>query len=133
MAPTTRLRFLAPITTRVFNPVIRLFAGRLPGLGIVTHTGRTTGRIYRTPLLVLRRGDHYVMGLWYGSDVHWVKNIVAAGRCGLRIRGRDLQLHEPELLVDPDRRLLPPPLRLVGRLVRLTEFLQLRVGDGARS
>jgi deazaflavin-dependent oxidoreductase (nitroreductase family) len=133
MAATTRLRFLAPLTTRVFNPVTRLFAGRLPGLGIVTHTGRTTGRTYRTPLLVLHRGDHYVLGLWYGSDVHWVKNIVAAGRCGLRIRGRDLKLIEPELLVDPDRRVLPPPLRLAGRFVRLTEFLQLRVDDRARS
>jgi deazaflavin-dependent oxidoreductase (nitroreductase family) len=133
MAATTRLRFLAPLTTRVFNPVTRWFAGRLPGLGIVTHTGRTTGRTYRTPLLVLQRGDHYVVGLWYGSDVHWVKNIVAAGRCGLRTRGRDLQLIEPELSVDPDGRLLPPPLRLAGRLVRLTEFLRLRVADGARS
>jgi deazaflavin-dependent oxidoreductase (nitroreductase family) len=133
MAATTRLRFLAPLTTRAFNPVTRWFAGRLPGFGIVTHTGRTTGRTYRTPLLVLRRGDQYVVGLWYGSDVDWVKNIVAAGRCELRIRGRDIQLIEPELVADPDRRLLPPPMRLAGRFVRLTEFLHLRVGEGGRS
>ena len=71
MASTTRIRALGPTTTRVFNPVTRLVAGRLPGFGILTHTGRSTGRSYRTPLLVLRRGDHYVVGLWYGSDVHW--------------------------------------------------------------
>lgn len=58
----TRLRRFAPITTHVINPVTRLFAGRLPGFGILGHIGRTTGRRYRTPLLVLRRGNDYVTG-----------------------------------------------------------------------
>jgi pimeloyl-ACP methyl ester carboxylesterase len=31
--------------------VTRLIAGRLPGFGVVTHTGRGTRRRYRTPLL----------------------------------------------------------------------------------
>jgi hypothetical protein len=81
--------------------------------------------MYRTPLLVLRRGDDYLVGLWYGSDAHWVKNVLAAGACELRIRGRDVRLVKPELLVDPARRLLPLPLRLIGRLVNLTEFLRM--------
>jgi hypothetical protein len=34
------------VATRYLNPIIRRFAGRLPGFGIVTHTGRTTGRVY---------------------------------------------------------------------------------------
>lgn len=121
----TRMRFLGPISTHVFNPGTRLFAGRLPGFGVLTHIGRKTGRMYRTPLLVLRRGDDYLVGLWYGSDAHWVKNVLAAGACELRIRGRNVRLVQPELLVDPARRLLPLPLRLAGRLVHLTEFLRM--------
>lgn len=120
------MRSLAPTTTHVFNPVTRLFAGRLPGFGIVTHIGRTTGRAYRAPLLVFQRGDSYVFGLWYGSNAHWVRNVVAAGECELRSRGRDVQLVAPEVFVDPARRLLPLPLRLAGRLLRLTEFLRMR-------
>jgi deazaflavin-dependent oxidoreductase (nitroreductase family) len=131
MATTTRIRSLGPITTRIFNPVIRLVAGRLPGFGILTHTGRSTGRTYRTPLLVLRRGEQYVFGLWYGSDVHWVKNVLAAGGCEVRVRGRDVRLIEPELFADPERRLLPLPLRFGGRLLRMTEFLRMRTAHAA--
>jgi deazaflavin-dependent oxidoreductase (nitroreductase family) len=127
MAAATRIRFLGPFTTRVFNPVTRLVAGRLPGFGIVTHLGRSTGRTYRTPLLVLRRGDRYVVGLWYGSDANWVKNVLAAGGCEIRVRGRDVRLVDPELFADPQRRVLPLPLRLAARLLRVTEFLRLRV------
>jgi len=127
-APTrrTRLRVLAPLTTHVFNRVTRLVAGRLPGFGVLTHAGRNTRRRYRTPLLVLRRGDDYVIALWYGSDVHWVKNVLAAGACELETRSRNVRLAEPRVSADPARRLLPLPLRWAGAIVGLTEFLRLR-------
>jgi deazaflavin-dependent oxidoreductase (nitroreductase family) len=125
-SPRTRLHLFAPLSTRVFNPLTRLVAGRLPGLGVLTHTGRRTRRRYRTPLLVLRRGDDYVVALWYGSDVHWVKNVLVAGGCELRTRGRDVRLAEPRLSADPARRILPRPLRWAGSVVGLTEFLRLR-------
>jgi deazaflavin-dependent oxidoreductase (nitroreductase family) len=122
----TRLHRLAPITTRVFNPVTRLVAGRLPGFGVLTHTGRITQRRYRTPVLVLRRRDEFVIALWYGSDVHWVKNVLAAGGCELETRGRKLRLAEPAITTEPARRGLPLPLRWAGSVVGLTEFLRLR-------
>ena len=122
----TRLRVLAPLTTHVFNPVTRLVAGRLPGFGVLTHTGRRTRRRYRTPLLILRRGDDYVIALWYGSDVHWVKNVLAAGGGELQTRSRNIRLAEPRLSADPARRVLPLPLRWAGSVVGLTEFLRLR-------
>jgi len=122
----TRLRVLAPLTTHVFNRATRLVAGRLPGFGVLTHTGRSTRRRYRTPVLVLRRGDDYVIALWYGSDVHWVKNVLVAGGCELRTRGRNIRLAEPRVSADPGRRLLPLPLRWAGAIVGLTEFLRLR-------
>jgi deazaflavin-dependent oxidoreductase (nitroreductase family) len=122
----TRLRVLAPLTTHVFNRVTRLVAGQLPGFGVLTHIGRRTRRRYRTPLLVLRRGDDYVIALWYGSDVHWVKNVLAAGGCELRTRGHTIRLAEPRPSADPTRRVLPLPLRWAGAIVGLTEFLRLR-------
>jgi hypothetical protein len=78
---------------------------------------------------VLRRGESYVIPLWYGSDIHWVKNVLAAGACDLRTRGRDVRLTEPRLSIDPARRLLPGPLRWAAALVGLTEFLDLRVSE----
>lgn len=126
IAATTRMSFMGPITTRVFNPVTRLVAGWLPGFGIVSHRGRTSGRSYRTPLLVLRRGDDYVIALWYGSHAHWVKNVLAAGGCELETRGSRVRLAEPRLSVESARRVLPLPLRWAGSVVGLTEFLRLR-------
>ena len=124
---TTRMAFLAPVTTHVFNPVTRLFAGVMPGFGIVTHLGRHTGRRYRTPVLVSRRGNDYVVALWYGSDVQWVTNVRAAGGCDLQVRGHDVRIVDPELVIDPSRRFLPMPLRLAGRFIRVTEFLRMPV------
>lgn len=125
-SPRTRLRRLAPVTTRVLDPVTRRFAGHLPGFGILGHTGRRTGRRYRTPILVLRRGHEYVIALGSGSDVHWVQNVLAAGGCELLTRGRTVRLIEPRVWADPRMRPLPPTLRWVGTLIGLTEFLALR-------
>jgi deazaflavin-dependent oxidoreductase (nitroreductase family) len=108
------------------NPVTRLFAGRLPGFGILSYTGRKTGQRYRTPINVFKRDNVYVFALTYGSEANWVRNVLAAGGCEVRVRGRDVRLVEPELLVDPRGRLVPLPVRLFLRLNRVTEFLRMR-------
>ena len=125
MAGKTRIWFMRRFTTHLFNPGTLLFFGRLPGCGILTHVGRTSGRRYRVPIFVLRRGDDYVFALTYGSESHWVKNILAAGGSEMRVRGRDLRLVEPEVFVDDTRRLMPLPYRLAGRAVLVTEFLSM--------
>ena len=114
------------VATRYLNPFTRQFAGWAPGFGIVTHRGRRTGREYRTPLNLFRRGDAYVFFLTYGSDVDWVKNVLAAGRCTLRTLGRDVDLVEPELIEDPARTLVPVAIRAVGQVLGATGFLVMR-------
>ena len=109
------MRFMRPFTTRVVNPITRPFAGRLPGFGILSYVGRRSGRRYRTPINVFRHGQDYVVALTYGSDVDWVKNVVAAGGCELETMGRSVHLTDPRLFVDPRQ-----------RLMRVTEFLSLR-------
>jgi deazaflavin-dependent oxidoreductase (nitroreductase family) len=122
----TALSFLRPYTTRFFNPVSRRFAGHLPGFAILVYVGRRSGRTYRTPINVFRHGDDYVFALTYGSDVQWVKNVVATGGCELETMGRTVRLADPRLFVDPKQRLMPLPVRLFLRLMRVTEFLSMR-------
>jgi deazaflavin-dependent oxidoreductase (nitroreductase family) len=112
--------------THVVNPVTRLFAGWMPGFGLLTYRGRTTGRTYRLPINVFVRGDQYLFALTYGSDSQWVKNVLAAGGCEIRVRGRQVRLVDPELIVDPDLSLLPQPARLVERSGGATELLRMR-------
>jgi deazaflavin-dependent oxidoreductase (nitroreductase family) len=75
--------------------------GSLDGFGAGTHVGRASGRVYHTPINVFRRGDHYLFALTYGSNVDWVKNVVAAGGCDMQTRGRHVKLVEPEVVADP--------------------------------
>jgi deazaflavin-dependent oxidoreductase (nitroreductase family) len=126
MPPPTRFSGLRPYATRFVNPVTRLFAGWMPGFAILTYKGRTTGRTYRTPINVFRRGDRYVFFLTYGSASQWVKNVLAAGGCEMQRMGHHVHLVEPELIVDPTLSLVPRPIRFVGRLGRVTEFVRMR-------
>ena len=123
----TRLEVIRPFTTRVVNPLTRLVAGRLPGFAILHQRGRRSGRTHDTPMNVFRAGDAYVIALTYGSRVDWVRNVLAAGGCTMTTRGRRVRLVDPTLIVDPDRRLVPQPVRAFLGLLRVTEFLRMRV------
>ena len=120
------MTFMRPFTTRFVNPLTRVFAGWLPWFGILVYKGRKSGRTYRTPMNVFRHGDDYVIALTYGSEVQWVQNVLAAGGCDIRIRGRDIRLVEPAVFVDPTRRLMPLIVRLVLRLNNVSEFMRMR-------
>lgn len=126
MIPTPRMRFLRPFTTRVLNPLTRLVAGRLPGFAIVIHLGRKSGTVYRAPVNVFRHGDEYVFALTYGSDVNWVRNVLAAGGCEIEVGGRRVRLTDPRIVVDPGRRLMPFPVRQFLGFMRVSEFLIMR-------
>ena len=121
----TRVWILRPVVIPL-GILTRPFAGWLPWFGVLTYRGRKSGHVYHTPINVFRRGDRYVFFLTYGSDVEWVKNIRTEGECWLRTRGRDIHLVEPELIVDPSRHLVPPIVRLAGRIVGVSEFLMMR-------
>jgi deazaflavin-dependent oxidoreductase (nitroreductase family) len=124
-APPTRMRWLRPFTTHVFNRVSRLFAGWMPSFGLIEHVGRKSGKTYRTPMNVFRSGDGWVFALTYGSDVQWVKNVLAAGGCTLINRRRRHVLTDPQVFVDPSRRLMPTPVRQFLGLLRVSEFLRM--------
>jgi hypothetical protein len=55
-----------------------------------------------------------------------VKNVVAAGECGLTTRRRRIHLVDPELVIDPGLALLPRPVRVFLRFNRVTELLRMR-------
>ena len=124
--PRPPLAVIRPFTTHIFNPISRRFARWLPGFGILVYRGRKSGKEYRTPLNVFRHGNEWVFALTYGSDVQWVKNVVAAGDATLEVRRRRIRLVDPELVVDPARRLMPPVVRQALGLMRVSEFLRMR-------
>jgi deazaflavin-dependent oxidoreductase (nitroreductase family) len=117
---------MRPFTTHVVNPFTRLFVHYLPGFAVISYRGRRSGKTYRTPMNVFHVGDAYVFALTYGSDVQWVKNVLAAGEADLQVRSRTIHLTDPVLFVDPQRRLMPFIVRVGLGLMRVTEFLRMR-------
>ena len=117
---------VARFNNHVTNHVSRPLAGRVPGFAVVTHVGRRSGRTYDTPVNMFRDGERYVFALTYGADSQWVKNVMAAGSCEVRTQGRTVRLCEPRLFTDPDRRLVPGPLRLALQILDVSDFLSMR-------
>ena len=120
-----RKRWVAAFNLAVTNRITSLFASRLPGFGIVTHKGRKSGRIYRTPVNVFRAPDGFLIALTYGRDSEWVRNVVAAGGCQLETHGARYQLSAPTIVHDPTRRRFPLVVRMILGLIGANDFLQL--------
>jgi len=113
------------------NRLTRLIAPWMPGLGVVVHRGRRSGKEYQTPVNVFAAGDGYVLALTYGPDTDWVKNVLAAGGCDLRTRGRVVRLTAPRLFHDEARRQIRPLERQVLRVIGAADFLSLTTAPSA--
>ena len=103
----------------------RRIAPWMPGLGVVVHRGRRSGRRYQTPVNVFPADSGYLFALTYGPDTDWVKNVLAAGGCELRTRGRAIQLGSPRLFRDESRSGIRPLGRQVLRILGVADFLSL--------
>lgn len=91
-------RWLAKINKRVFNP-IELRRGARP---VLIHTGRSSGRTYRTPLDAHRLPDGYVFIPMYGPRTDWVRNVLSARQARLLIEGQQIELRSPRLVPKQD-------------------------------
>jgi len=119
-------RKVARFNERVTNHVTRPFVPHLPGFGLVVHTGRKSGRAYRTPVNVFVRDGRFVLALTYGRQAEWVKNVLASGGCELVTRGRHHRLVDPEIVHDDDLASIPPAARPILRRIGVTDVLLLR-------
>jgi deazaflavin-dependent oxidoreductase (nitroreductase family) len=91
-------RWLARINRRVVNPR-EVRRGVRP---VLIHTGRSSGKTYRTPLDAHRLPDGYVFIPMYGPRTDWLKNVLVARSARLRIRGEEIELDSPRLVKKGD-------------------------------
>jgi deazaflavin-dependent oxidoreductase (nitroreductase family) len=120
-----RKRWVAAFNLAITNRITSRFANRLPGFGMLTHVGRKSGRLYRTPVNVFRAPDGVLIALTYGRDSEWVRNVVSAGGCQLETRRVLYQLSAPTIVHDPTRRRFPLPVRMILGIIGANDFMQL--------
>ena len=89
---------LARFNRHVTNPIQRMWAGWAPGFGILEHSGRKSGKTYRTPLNVFTTDDGVAILLSYGPDRDWLKNITVAGGGTLTRRGQTFRVTDPRVV-----------------------------------
>ena len=118
-------RRLARINRRITNRLAFPITRRAPGFGVVVHIGRRSGRSYRTPVCAFRTAKGYVIGLTYGPDSEWPKNVLAAGGCTLLTRGRAVPLTAPRRVHTGRHPSIPAPVSAVLRVLRVRDYLEL--------
>ncbi len=116
---------------RYFNHLTIRLAGR-GSFADLEHVGRTSGRTFHTPLMAFRSGNAVTVALTYGPDVDWLKNVRAAGRGRMHLRGRTFDLDAPRM-IDPQEglRRMPQPQRAALRwIIRCRDFVEFPVRAG---
>jgi deazaflavin-dependent oxidoreductase (nitroreductase family) len=88
-------QWLARFNRYVTNPIQRIWAGWAPGMGILEHVGRKSGKPYRTPLNVFPTEDGVAIVLTYGPNRDWLKNTTAAGSAHMKTRGKTITVVDP--------------------------------------
>ena len=82
---------------KYINPLLRPLSKRMPGLGVIKHRGRTSGKQYETIVTPYRKGQVLAIGLAHGKT-NWVKNVLAAGEADIQIGKKTLHLIDPRVL-----------------------------------
>ena len=111
----------------VVNPVMMRLAGRRYWYAsAIHHRGRRSGREYATPVVadVIKGG--FLIPLPYGTEVDWLRNVLAARQATLDVHGKTVTVGEPRVLpADQVLSLLPSARASWWRLMRMDSFLQV--------
>lgn len=115
-------RAVANFNRRVTNPTARSLTPWLPYLGTLEHVGRKSGKRYRTPLLVFKTRDGFVILIGYGPETDWLRNVLAGGPAVLHKWGKAIALAHPQILSKAEAApLITPARRLFYRLFPYNE------------
>jgi deazaflavin-dependent oxidoreductase (nitroreductase family) len=128
-------RIVRPLT-HLFNPLILKVAGGrwFPMFSLLHHRGRKSGRIYTTPVTGFPRGGYFWLGLAFGENSGWARNVLTAGDGDLRFRGTDYHLVDATVVdVANVMSQLPVVVRIGAAAFGMDKVLRMRVAaPGAR-
>ena len=131
---------------RRINPYALKMTARVPPFATLHHVGRTSGRAYSTPVAAVaarepigpevaavpggpvpiaeERPVLVLVGLPWGSDVDWLRNVMAAGECTLTRAGTDYRVDRIRVIdAEEARGLLGTSARLLSRIPRMKKFM----------
>lgn len=93
--------WLDRIQIRYMNPVIKPLAGKVPGISVIKHRGRRSGRDYQTIVTAYRRDGQLAIVLGHGKT-DWAKNVLAAGEADVRLFRDEVHIVNPRIVPNGD-------------------------------
>lgn len=128
------LRLIKRFNKYVSNPVMLRFSGRSGVSAIVHHVGRRSGTPYATPVIAHQSHQDVIIPLPYGTEVDWLRNVLAAGQAVVDLEGRSLRVEEPAVVdIDDVIGLLPSPMVRTVRFNGARDAVRMRVSGTATS
>lgn len=95
-------------------PLARAISGRrwFPLFAVMHHRGRRSGTAYDTPIAVIPTvtRDVILIGLPWGRDTNWGRNVLAAGGATLTWKGQEFEATEPRIIEGPEAAAMARPL-----------------------
>ena len=125
--PDKQHRGLRKFNRNIFNPIIKLFAGRL-FYSVVYYIGRRSGKEYSTPVVSRRENEFVFIPLPYRVNTDWLLNVQAKGSCLVMISAKLYPSTNPEV-VDPTAASIAfsRTLQKAFRRANITQYLRLRI------
>ncbi|CAM4012424.1 nitroreductase family deazaflavin-dependent oxidoreductase [Smaragdicoccus niigatensis] len=93
LVPFTRLQ-----RDRLNAPALRTAGESGDRNGVIYHRGRTSGRELQTPVTPIASDDGFIIGLPYGRETQWLKNVLAAGEATVRYQGEMVRVTDPRIV-----------------------------------
>src|SRR5689334_991321 len=131
VTPATIVRVLVRPLTKILNPLmVRLAGRRFFPMAQIHHVGRRSGKAYVTPTSAHVRGDVLLIGLTFGNQSDWSRNVRAAAGCTVRLGGRTYRATRPELVTWADDKALiasafNPVLRAGFRVLGIRQVMRM--------
>ena len=130
VAPAAIVRVLVRPLTKILNPLMVRLAGRFFPMAQIHHVGRRSGKAYVTPTSAHVRGDVLLIGLTFGNQSDWSRNVRAAAGCTVRLGGHTYRTTSPELVTWADDMALiasafNPVLRAGFRSLGIRQIMRL--------
>jgi deazaflavin-dependent oxidoreductase (nitroreductase family) len=132
--PSVIVRLVMSPLSKILNPAVDKVAGRrfFATVAAIHHTGRRSGKSYVTSVGARVAGDVAIIPLTFGNQSDWVRNVRAAGNCGIRVSGKDRQAVRPQILNWADTESLVRAEfntleRVVFRALGIKQFMRLEI------
>lgn len=89
-----------PAWTAGFNRLALRVSGHryFPLYAVVEHVGRKSGQAYEVPVALIAAPTQFVICLPFGRGTNWARNVIAAGGCDIRWKGRVHHVTSPRVV-----------------------------------